>query len=66
MKTYIAEFYRSHQKYSDSHIKISFQAIDLQRALVRVKKELQNLELLPNPVQHSAWMLRNLTEAELK
>lgn len=62
MKIYIAEFYRTHQKYADQYVKISFQAADLERALNRVKKELHRLDLLPNPQQHTSWMLRNLTE----
>jgi hypothetical protein len=66
MKTYVVEFYRAHQKYADQYVKISFQAADLERALSRVKKELHNLELLPNPSLHTSWMLRNLTEQELK
>ena len=64
-KTYEVEFYRSHDRFNNQYVKITIQARDLEAALVRVKKEFQRLDRLPNPYKHSFWMMLNLKEAKV-
>jgi len=64
MKTYKVKFYRNHQRLLDEYVTITIQARDLEAAVSRVKKELQRLQRLPNPLNHSMWMMQELKEED--
>jgi hypothetical protein len=62
MKTFEITFYRHHQTMYNQRMKMKAQAKNLERLMPRLEKILKRLDKIPNPYQHSKWMIEDVKE----
>lgn len=68
MKTFQVKFQNYHERLPNCYITLRMQAKDSSHLIPRIKKELKNLNALPNPKQHTEYFLteiKELTKEEL-